>query len=39
MSSADRITKYHEFAKPYETEFAEHGLENLVLRPDAAKER
>lgn len=37
MSSADRITKYHEFAKPYEAEFAEHGLDNLVIRSDSKK--
>jgi hypothetical protein len=35
MSSADRIAKYHGFAKPYEAEFAENGLDNLVIRSDA----
>lgn len=35
MSSIDRITKYHEFAKPYETEFAENGLDHLVIRSDS----
>ena len=35
MSRDERFTKFHEFADPYEVEFAEHGIDNLVIRPDA----
>ena len=27
--------KFYEFADPYEAEFAEHGIDKLVIRPDA----
>jgi hypothetical protein len=35
MSPIDRVTRFYEFAEPYEAEFAEHGIDNLVLRSDA----
>ena len=35
MSSDDRVTKFHEFAGPYEAEFAERGIDNLVLCTEA----
>jgi hypothetical protein len=35
MSRDDRFTKFYEFADSYEAEFAEHGLDNLVIRSDA----
>jgi hypothetical protein len=35
MSRDERFRKFHEFADPYEAEFAEHGIDKLVLRPDA----
>jgi hypothetical protein len=34
MSRDERFTKFREFADPYEAEFAEHGVDNLVIRPD-----
>jgi hypothetical protein len=35
MSRDVRFSKFYEFADPYEEEFAEHGLDNLVIRSDA----
>jgi len=35
MSRDERFRKFHEFADPYEAEFAEHGIDKLVIRPDA----
>ena len=32
MSRDERFRKFYEFADPYEAEFAEHGLDNLVIR-------
>ena len=34
MSRDERFRKFYEFADPYEAEFAEHGIDNLVIRPD-----
>jgi len=31
MSREERFTKFHEFAAPYEEEFSERGLDNLVI--------
>jgi hypothetical protein len=33
MSRDERFTKFYELAAPYEEEFSEHGVENLVVRP------
>ena len=35
MSRDERFTRFWEFADRYEAEFAEHGIDNLVLRSDA----
>ena len=35
MSRDERFRKFYEFANPYEAEFAEHGIDKLVIRPDA----
>ena len=35
MSPIDRVTRFYEFAEPYEAEFAKNGIDNLVLRSDA----
>ncbi len=35
MSRDERFRKFYEFADPYEAEFAEHGIDKLVIRPDA----
>lgn len=35
MSRDERFTKFYEIADAYEAEFAEHGLDNLVIRPVA----
>jgi hypothetical protein len=35
LSQDERLTKFYEFADPYEAEFAEHGIDNLVIRSDA----
>ena len=35
MSQDERFTKFYEFADSYDAEFAEHGLDNLVIRSDA----
>lgn len=32
MSRDEHFSKFYEFADPYEEEFAEHGLDNLVIR-------
>lgn len=37
MRRNERFRKFYEFADPYEAEFAEHGIDNLVIRPDARK--
>jgi hypothetical protein len=37
MSRDERFTKFYEFADPYEAEFAEHGIDNLVIRSDEKK--
>ena len=35
ISRDERFRKFYEFADPYEAEFAEHGIDKLVIRPDA----
>ena len=35
MSQDECFTKFYEFADPYEAEFADYGIDNLVIRPDA----
>ena len=35
MSHDERFAKFYEFAEPYEAEFAEHGIDNLVIRSTA----
>lgn len=35
MSRDERFTKFYEFADPYEAEFAENGIDKLMIRPDA----
>jgi hypothetical protein len=35
MSQDERFTKFYEFADSYEAEFAENGIDNLVLRSDS----
>jgi len=35
MSRDERFRKFYEFADPYEAEFAEHGIDKLVIHPDA----
>jgi hypothetical protein len=32
MSRDERFRKFYEFADPYEAEFAEHGIDKLVIR-------
>jgi hypothetical protein len=35
MSQDERFTKFYEFADSYAAEFAENGIDNLVLRSDS----
>ncbi len=35
MSQDEQFTEFYEFADSYDAEFAEHGLDNLVIRSDA----
>lgn len=35
LSQDECFSKFYEFADPYEAEFAEHGIDNLVIRSDA----
>lgn len=37
MSRDERFTKFYEFADPYEAEFSENGLDNLVIRSEESK--
>lgn len=34
MSRDERFTKFYEFADAYEAEFAENGIDNLVIHPE-----